>query len=275
MHSPKLTGFEGKVALVTGAGRMRSIGRSIATALGQAGCNVALIGTGRDPSTFSDAEQAAGWRDIDSVAEELSTFGVRAVPFVSDVADEDAVHKLFERVTTEIGPPSFLVNNAAAGRGNDRIPVTDLEVSEWDKVQLVNLRGTMLMSREFARRAIAAEHHGVIINISSIGGKLSGALTAAYSASKAGIQSLTSSMAKELGPLGIRVNAICPGVVDTERISDRSGAEWDAYIRANIPMQRIGTSEDIAHTALFLLSNQSSWVTGQSWNVDGGQLTIR
>ena len=275
MAKAELTGFEGRVAMVTGAGRMRSLGRSIAVALGRAGCDVVLIGTGRDRASFPASEQAAGWNDIHSVAEEIEALGVRAFPMVADISDEHTVHDLFNRVTEQAGAPSLLVNNAASARGNDRVPIIDLDVAEWDRVQRVNLRGTFLMSREFSRRVVDDTRDGAILNISSIGGKLSGPTTGAYSASKAAIQSLTSSMAKELGPHGLRVNAICPGVVETERISDISDEQWATYVQGNIPMRRMGTGEDIADAALFLLSDQSSWITGQSINVDGGQLTIR
>lgn len=275
LKSPALTGFHGQCAVVTGAGRMRSIGRSIALGLARAGCDVVLIGTGRAPENYPDEEKAAGWRDIDSVAAEIRDLGRRAVTIVGDVSDEESVRNIFVTAQEEIDLPCFLVNNAAATRGGDRKPVIDLDVNEWDHVQRVNVRGTFLMSRAFAGALVSAGRPGAILNISSIGGKLAGANMAAYSASKAAVQALTSSMGKELGAQQIRVNAICPGVVDTNRISDRSEEEWQQYVDSTIPLRRIGTGEDITNTALFLLSEQSSWITGQSWNVDGGQLTVR
>ncbi len=270
-----LTGLEGRVALVTGAGRMRSIGRAIAVELARAGCDVVITGTGRPPERMPADEQAAGWRDIDSVADEVRALGRRALPVVADVASEEGVEQLFDHIESALGPVEVLVNNAAANRGQDRVPVVELETATWDTVMAVNLRGTFLMSRAFARRCRAAERPGAVINVSSIGGKLSGATTAAYSASKAAVQSLTSSMAKELGPHGIRVNAICPGVVSTSRLDDWSGEAWDAYVRSNIPLQRTGEPAEVAAVAVFLASDQASFVNGQSWNVDGGQLTIR
>lgn len=275
MAAPVFTGLSGRTAIITGAGRMRSIGRSIAVGLASAGCNIALVGTGRDPSQFPADEQAAGWRDIDSVADEVRALGPRAVTIVGDISDEADVEEIFQAADTDVGAPTILVNNAAATRGSDRKPVIDLDVDAWDLVQRVNVRGTFLMSQRFARRLVDADGPGAILNISSIGGKLAGANTAAYSASKAAVQALTSSMGKELGPHNIRVNAICPGVIDTNRIADRSPEDWAQYVHTTIPMQRMGTGEDITNTALFLLSDQASWVTGQSWNVDGGQLTIR
>lgn len=271
----ELTGFEGKVAVVTGAGRMRSIGRAIAVELARAGCDVAITGTGRSPESFPADEKAAGWRDIESVADEVRALGRSALPLVADIASESGVEELFDRVEAELGPVRVLVNNAAASRGNDRVHVLELEAAEFDTVMSINLRGTFLMTRAFARRAVARQDTGSVINISSIGGKLSGPGTAAYSASKAGVQSLTSSTAKELGRAGIRVNALCPGVTATSRLDDWSQDAWDSYVDTNLPLGRAGEPVEVAHAAVFLASDQAAWVTGQCWNIDGGQLTIR
>ncbi|WP_430334487.1 SDR family NAD(P)-dependent oxidoreductase [Rhodococcus sp. ACT016] len=271
----QLTGLDGKVAVVTGAGRMRSIGREIAVELARAGCDVVVTGTGRAPDRFTDEEKTAGWRDIESVADEIRALGRRATAVVTDVADEESVDTLLTRVRDEYGGVDVLVNNAAAARGGDRVPVTELGVDVWDRVLRVNLRGTFLMSRAFARAMVERGEGGSIVNISSIGGKLGGANTAAYAASKAAVQSLTSSMAKELGPSGIRVNALCPGVTSTSRLDDWPADVWQRYVEANIPLQRAGNPREVAWAAVFLASDQAAWVSGQSWNVDGGQLTVR
>ena len=193
-----LSGFEGKVALVTGAGRMRSIGRPIAVELARAGCQVVLTGTGRDPSMYPDDEKSAGWRDIDSVADEVRAHGVTAVPLVSDVSDEEAVHRLAEQIVARFGRIDIVVNNAGAARGDDRVPVTDLDPVLWRKVIDVNLTGSFLVSAEMGRRMIEAGNGGSIVNISSIAGKRLSANTAAYAASKAGLQALTACMAQEI-----------------------------------------------------------------------------
>lgn len=271
----ELTGLDGKVAVVTGAGRMRSIGRPIAVELARAGCDVVLTGTGRSPDRYPDEEKAAGWRDIDSVADEVRALGRRALPVVSDVSDPAAVDALAAQVLREFGRVDIVVNNAGAARAEDRVPVVDLPIDVWHHVIDVNLHGTFYMSRTFGQRLVDQGNGGSIINISSIGGKFRGANTAAYSASKAAIHALTSAMAKELGREQIRVNVICPGMIDTSRMDDiPRGERWDQTVAANIPLGRAGTGTDIAWMAVYLCSDQGAWITGQQYNVDGGQLTI-
>jgi NAD(P)-dependent dehydrogenase (short-subunit alcohol dehydrogenase family) len=268
-----LTGLAGKVAVVTGAGRMRSIGRQIAVAYADAGCDVVLTGTGRPPERYPEHEQAVGWRDIESVADEIRERGRRVLPVVSDVADLDAVQALADQVMAEFGRVDFLVNNAAAARGDDRVPVVDLDPALWRKVIDIGLTGAFYTSQVFGRLLIAQSEGGAIVNISSIGGKMLAANTAAYAASKAGLHALTSAMAKEVGQYGIRVNAICPGVVDTYRIDDMGrGERWQALVES-IPLRRSGDGDDIAAITLFLCSDQGSWISGQAWNVDGGMFT--
>lgn len=263
----------GKVGVVTGAGRMRSIGRAIAVELARAGCDVAITGTGRPPETFPDDEKAAGWRDIESVAEEIRALGRRALPVVNDVTDADAVDAFADAVLAELGRVDIVVNNAGAPRGADRVPVVDVDVDVWRHVIDVNLHGAFHVSRAFGRRLIAQGEGGSITNISSIAGKLLAPNTAAYAASKAGLQALTAAMAREVAPYGIRVNALCVGIVDTSRMDDvPRGDAWDELIRRNVPLGRAGTGRDIANMVVFLASERGSWITGQSYNVDGGQV---
>jgi 3-oxoacyl-[acyl-carrier protein] reductase len=270
-----LTGFEGKVAVVTGAGRMRSIGRPIAVELARAGCDVVLTGTGRPPDRYPEEEKAAGWHDVESVAEEVEALGRRALPLVSDVSDADAVVALADRVEGEMGRVDIVVNNASAARGADRVPVVELPLDVWHHVIDVNLHGVLYTSRTFAQRFLATGTPGCIVNISSVGGKIMGPRTAAYAASKAAVHAVTAAMAKELGPAGIRVNALCPGIIDTSRLDDIDrGAPWERLVAAQIPLGRAGEGLDVAAATVFLCSDQGAWVTGQQWNVDGGQLTI-
>lgn len=265
-----LTGIEGKVAVVTGAGRMKSIGRAIAVELANAGADVVVTGTGRPPERYPDDEKAAGWRDIASVAAEIEAAGRRALPLVSDAGDEAAVRDLLARVLDQFGRVDFVVNNAGAARGPDRVPVVDMPVDAWDTVLRVNLRGAFLMSKVFGGRLVEQGGGGAIVNISSIAGKLLPPNTAAYAASKAGLQALTASMAQEVGAHGVRVNAICPGLVDTSRMADVFGDPDFAARAARIPIGRAGLGEDIGWAAVYLCSDQGSWITGQSINVCGG-----
>jgi NAD(P)-dependent dehydrogenase (short-subunit alcohol dehydrogenase family) len=132
-------------------------------------------------------------------------------------------------------------------------------------------RSTFYMSRTFGQHLVAQGDGGSIVNISSIGGKLMAARTAAYAASKAGIHALTCAMASELGRDRIRVNAICPGIIDTYRLDDiPRGERWDAMVERQIPLGRAGTGEDIAWMTVYLCSDQGSWITGQLYTVDGG-----
>ncbi len=271
-----LSGLEGKVAVVTGAGRMRSIGRPIAVELARAGCDVVLTGTGRPVERYPDDEQQVGMARHRLGRRRGAALGRRALPVVSDVSDPDAVDALARRVLDELGQVDVVVNNAGAARGDDRVPVVDLPVEQWRTVIDVNLNGTFYMSRTFGQHLVAQGNGGSIVNISSIGGKLMAARTAAYAASKAGIHALTSAMASELGGDGVRVNAICPGIIDTFRLDDiPRGERWDAMVERQIPLGRAGTGEDIAWMAVYLCSDQGSWITGQLYTVDGGTLPGR
>jgi NAD(P)-dependent dehydrogenase (short-subunit alcohol dehydrogenase family) len=273
MSGLELTGLEGKVAVVTGGGRMLSIGRPIAVELARAGCDVVITGTGRSPDRFPDYEKDAGWRDIDSVADEIRALGRRALPVVSNAADPDAVDALAEHVVDEFGRVDIVVNNASAAVGRDRVPVIDMPIDEWRRVIDVNLNGTFYMSRAFGRRIVDGGNGGSIVNISSIAAKVVTAKQAAYTASKSGIHALTAAMAHELGPSHVRVNTICPGFVDTDRtrVIPR-GAPWDKVIAEKVPLGRAGEGTDIAWMVVYLCSDQGAWITGQISSVDGGQL---
>jgi 3-oxoacyl-[acyl-carrier protein] reductase len=270
-----LTGLEGKVALITGAGRMRSIGRGIAQALATAGCDVVVTGSGRDPSRYPDEEKAAGWRDIDSVADDVRALGRRALAVVSDISDIDSVGQLADQVMAEMGRVDFIVNNAGAARAGDRAAVVDVSPDVWRNVINVNLNGTFYMSQVFGRKLIEQGEGGAIINISSIGGKLMAPTTAAYAASKAGIHALTCAMSGEMGPHNVRVNAICPGIVMTSRLDDLSEEQWAGIVDSYIPLKRAGDPADIGNMVAYLCSEQGNWISGQLYSVDGGQLAGR
>lgn len=272
----QITGLTGTVAVVTGAARMRSIGRAIAVGLAEAGCDVAVTGTDRHPDTFPAEEREAGWHGLASVAAEIEALGRRCLPVTTDGGTTEAhADDLVQRVTGELGPIGVLVNNAAAPRGGDRAPVVDVPGPVFERVIDVNLTGAFHTSRAVAAHMLATGAGRSIVSISSIGGKLAAARTAAYAASKAGLQALTSAMAQELGPAGIRVNAVCPGVIRTSRLDDMTDERLAALLESSVPLRRPGLPADVAHLVTFLCSDQGAWITGQAINVDGGQLTIR
>ena len=150
---PDKTPLAGKVAVVTGAGRHSGIGRYIALALARDGADVVITGSGRSSDTFPESEKAIGWRDIDSVADEIREMGRRALPVITDMRKSDDTQRVADETLREFGRIDILVNNAAASRGNDRVPVIQLEESEWRRVLDLNLTGTFLVEHTQNRDA--------------------------------------------------------------------------------------------------------------------------
>jgi NAD(P)-dependent dehydrogenase (short-subunit alcohol dehydrogenase family) len=263
----------GKVAIVTGAGRYRGIGRYIALALAQRGADVVVTGSGRDPETYPDEEKELGWRDIESVAEEVRELGRRSLPLVTDMLDEGSCQRLVEQTAKELGRVDMLVNNAAAGRGRDRVPVIQLEASEWRRVVDVNLTGAFLVAKAVAQKLVEQNEGGRIVNISSILGRQGMPGSAAYSASKAGLLLLTQVMALELAQKKINVNAVCPGLVATARMADVTapGPVRDMVMRTT-PLGREGFPEEIGELVAFLCGAGGDYITGQTINIDGGRV---
>ena len=262
--------LEGKVAIITGAGRRRSIGRSTAHALAEMGADLVLTGTGRDPSTFPPDEQEIGWRDIESVADEVRALGRRALTTVGTVTDEDDVDTMIERTLDEFGRIDILVNNAAYRYGPDRVPLVELDPDTFQKVIDVKVRGTYLCSKAVAKVLMEQGEGGKIVTIASAAGKRASAATLAYNAANFAQIGMTQSMALELGPHGINVNAVCPGLVDTARLDPLGRGEvWEE--RAKLaPIGRAGTPEEVAGLIAFLCSEAASWIHGQSINIGGG-----
>jgi 3-oxoacyl-[acyl-carrier protein] reductase/meso-butanediol dehydrogenase/(S,S)-butanediol dehydrogenase/diacetyl reductase len=262
--------LKGKTAIVTGAGRLRSIGRPVALELARQGVNIVLTGTGRSPDSYPPDEREIGWRDIESVADEVRAAGVESLTLVSDVSDPEAVEAMVRQTVERFGRLDILVNNAGAARGDDRVPVVDLAIDTWRKVIDVNLTGTFLASRAAARTMIAQGQGGCIINISSIASRVAGASAAAYSASKAGINALSHALALELAPHRIRVNAVLPGVIETARMDDLGREErWRATLQ-RIPLGTACNGMEIAYLCTYLCSEMGAWITGQDLTVDGG-----
>jgi NAD(P)-dependent dehydrogenase (short-subunit alcohol dehydrogenase family) len=238
-----------KVAVVTGSAR--GIGRAIAEAMAREGARVVV--------TDRDGEEAA------RTAGEI---GAAAVAVRADVSNPEDVQALFDEAAS-LGPISILVNNA--GIGATRL-VVDIDLEEWERIIRINLTGAFLCSQQAARRMIAQGAGGKIVNIVSLSGQKGGVGRSAYGASKAGLEVLTKIMAVELAEHGVNVNAIAPGPIMTEVGRKMHTQETvDAYHRL-IPQRRYGEPEEIAAAAVFLASDDASYITGHTLNVDGGFL---
>ena len=266
--------LDGKVAIVTGAGRMRSIGRSTALALARLGADVVVTGTGRDPATFPPDEREVGWRDVWSVQEEVQALGRRCLPLVVDVTDSAQVQGMVDRTLAELGRVDILVNNAAAPRGADRVPVVELNEDLWRRVLEVKLTGTFLCSRAVARVLIRQGEGGRIVNLSSVAGKRGPANASAYAAANGGVQLFTASLARELAPYQVTVNCVCPGMIDTARmdvIEWPRGNRWREQA-GRIPLGRDASPDEVAGLIAWLCTPAANYMTGQSVNFDGGMV---
>jgi 3-oxoacyl-[acyl-carrier protein] reductase len=238
----------GRVALVTGS--TRGIGRAIATTLAGSGARVAVVGRER-----GRAEEAA------------SQIGAEARGFACDVADTASVAALVEEVEKTFGSLDILVNNAGLTRDNLLMRIKD---ADWDAVIDANLRGAFASIRA-ASRGMMKRRWGRIINIASIVGMMGNKGQANYAASKAGLIGLTKSVAKELGSRNILCNAVAPGFIETDMTAAMT-PEARAALSAQIPLERLGTPEDIAGTVAFLASEHAAYITGQVFVVDGGMV---
>ncbi|MPZ22652.1 MAG: SDR family oxidoreductase [Dehalococcoidia bacterium] len=250
---------------------MSSIGHSAAVALAREGANVVVTGTGRSHDSYPDNEKKAGWRDIESVAEEVRSIGVKALPLVSDVRDDNAVRRMIDSTVSEFGRVDILVNNAAAARGNDRVAIVDLEDDLWRKVVDINLTGIYLASKYAAIQMIKQGNGGRIVMVSSVAGRRTAPNTAAYAVTKTALTALNRHLAIELAAHKINVNCVSPGLTDTYRMEDVV-ANPEAMGSLRIPMERAGTSEEMADAILFFAGPRSDYVTGQNINVDGGMV---
>ena len=263
--------LEGKVAIITGAGRLRGIGRAAALALAELGADIVVTGTGRDPQYYPEDEKAAGWRDIESTAEQVRGVGRRCLPLVANVTDSAAVQNTVAATLREFGRIDILINNSAFARGPDRVPLTELPEDVWRKVLDIKLTGSFLMSQAVVPTMIQQGQGGSILNISSIAGKKGNPNMVAYCTSNFGIQGFTQALAMELAAHNIRVNAVCPGIIDTSRMDDLGrDTTWNKTIQQLIPLNRPGSDTEIGKFLAYLCTPDASYITGQSLNIDGG-----
>jgi 3-oxoacyl-[acyl-carrier protein] reductase len=241
-----------RVALVTGGSR--GIGRAIAQSLATTGATVVVNYRGN---------QAAA----DETVASIEAAGGKAVAIQADVANAEDVERLFKEVTERFGRIDILVNNAGITRDTLMLRMKD---DDWDAVMDTNLRGLFLCTRA-ALRPMTRARWGRIINITSVVGLMGNAGQANYAAAKAGIIGFSKSVAREIGSRSITVNAVAPGFIDTE-LTAVLGPEMREALIKQIPLGRLGAPEDVASLVTFLASEQAAYITGQTFNTDGGMV---
>jgi NAD(P)-dependent dehydrogenase (short-subunit alcohol dehydrogenase family) len=270
--------LDGMIALVTGAASRRGIGRGIALALAEAGADVAVSDIGRR-SLVARAEPE-DWQGLDSLVAEIEALGRHAAAVEADVSVSEDVTRLAAETLARLGRIDILVNNAAAPQEPTVEGGWELPEEEWNRAIAVNLTGPFLLCRRVIPQMLE-RGSGRIINMSSVMGKMPAPRRPAYNAAKHGLIGLTRSLAADLARHGITVNAICPGIIDTDRGQarpdqmqrvDRTGqaVTREEWARREVPAARLGVPADIANLAVFLASPASHYITGQAINVDGG-----
>jgi NAD(P)-dependent dehydrogenase (short-subunit alcohol dehydrogenase family) len=270
--------LNGMVALVTGAASKRGMGRGIVLAFAKSGADIVVTDIGRR-SLVARAE-GDDWRGLDSVIEEVEGLGRRAIGLELDVSKEAAVRSVIAEALRSFGRIDIVVNNAAAPQEPSVKCGWDITEDEWNRQFAVNLTGPFLVCRNVIPHMVE-RGSGSIINMSSVAGKRPLPRRPAYNAAKHGIIGLTRCFASELASRGVTCNAICPGIIDTDRGHARekpmqrvdamgrevSTEEWAIN---EIPAGHRGTPDDVANLAVFLASPASRYLTGQAINVDGG-----
>ncbi|WP_449539977.1 3-oxoacyl-[acyl-carrier-protein] reductase [Ferdinandcohnia sp. Marseille-Q9671] len=244
--------LNGKVALVTGASR--GIGRTIAIELAKAGAKVAV--------NYSGSEQRAN-----EVVDEIKALGQEAIAIQANVSNADSVTEMVKEVITTFGSLDILVNNAGITRDN---LLMRMKEEEWDDVININLKGVFLCTKAVTRQMMK-QRSGKIINIASIVGVSGNPGQANYVAAKAGVIGLTKTAAKELSSRNITVNAVAPGFITTD-MTEKLPEDVKNEMLKMIPLGRFGETTDISGVVLFLASNSSNYMTGQTLHIDGGMV---
>ena len=238
--------LEDRVAVVTGSSR--GIGRAVAERFAAEGAVIVL--------------NSRSAKDLEPVAASIEQRGGKALAIAADIGDRSQVQKLFAQVLEAHGRVDILVNNAGV---HQVVPFLDLTEQEWDRVMQVNLKGTFYCAQA-AIPGMVKRAQGVIVNVSSVAARTGGKFPVHhYVAAKSAVIGLTRSLSNEFAPQGLRINCICPGIIATEMAREIASAFESA-----IPMQRVGTPDEVAEMILFLASDRSSYMTGQTVDVNGG-----
>jgi NAD(P)-dependent dehydrogenase (short-subunit alcohol dehydrogenase family) len=240
-----------KTVVVTGGGR--GIGRGIARAMAKSGANVVI--TGRSAEPLADTRT------------ELESLGAQVLVVQGDICSHEAIESIVSRTQDRFGRIHGWVNNAGSAAASDVGPLLDLREDQWDRVVDLNLKWTFFAAQAAAR---VMTEGGSILNISSRSGSQPCPNTGQYGAAKAGIDNLTATMAVEWGHLGIRVNAIAPGVVITENSGSMSNERRRRRQIETVPMRRLGVVDDVGPLAVYFVADESEWVTGTVVPVTGG-----
>ena len=281
-----MSGLEGKVGLITGAGGMRGIGRATALKLAELGVDLAITDVHREADDLPPAENRMEWKSVDSVAEEIRRLGRECLPLYADLTDSAQIQDVVRQTLDHFGHLDIMVNNARAIIGKDRVPVTELDEGIWRHILDINTTATFLFTKLAGREMVRQGKGGRIINMASNAAKQASPLGSAYSASKFAVLGLTQASALDLAPYNITVNAVCPGPTNTDRTdyAERARAEAEGIsveeLRARVvagtgqrvPLGRMGEPEDVANLVAFLVSDEASFITGQAYNVNGGIL---
>ena len=279
--------LDNRVAVVTGAGRSQGIGEAIAMRLAREGARVVVVDLCRQRPDLP-RERFGQWEDLLRVAKRVSEIGHAALPLKADVTNEDEVVAMVEQVIAAFGQIDILCNNAGGGTGAgpvDSTPVVDVALDDWNYTLGASLTSTFLCSKHVARRMIARQRGGRIVNTSSTAAGRGVLGCSAYSAAKLGVVSLTKTLAMELAPYNITVNAFSPGITKTPYVQQRiesvaasTAGKSESQVLTDwlttVPLGRTASPDEMASVAAFLASDDSSYMTGQTLNVDGG-LTAR